>query len=134
MRGVPTVVVDGNNVMGAAADGWWRDRPAAARRLLGRLQAYARASGDRVVLVLDVPQPDLPEGDAGGVEVRYPGRRGRDAGDDRVVDLLDGELAGAGDVEVVTSDRALRDAAAARPGVGVTGAGAFLGRLDELGC
>ncbi|HEX8581409.1 MAG TPA: NYN domain-containing protein [Acidimicrobiales bacterium] len=128
-----TVVVDGNNVMGAAADGWWRDRPAAARRLLARLQAYGRASGDRVVLVLDVPQADLPEGDAGGVEVRYPARRGRDAGDERVVDLLDGELAG-DEVEVVTSDRALRDAASARPGVSVTGAGAFLRRLDDLGC
>jgi hypothetical protein len=32
-----TVVVDGNNVIGSVADGWWRDRPKAARRLLARL-------------------------------------------------------------------------------------------------
>jgi hypothetical protein len=29
----PTVVVDVANVMGARADGWWRDRPGAALRL-----------------------------------------------------------------------------------------------------
>ena len=78
-----TVVVDGNNVMGAAADGWWRDRPAAVLRLLARLQCYTRATGDAVLLVLDVPQADLPEGDADGVTVRYATRRGRDAADDR---------------------------------------------------
>src|SRR5215218_2208610 len=31
------LVIDGNNVIGAVADGWWRDRPAAVRRLLARL-------------------------------------------------------------------------------------------------
>ena len=65
-----TLVVDGNNVIGAAVAGWWRDPPAAVLRLLGRLQCYRSATGDVVVLVLDVPQRDLPEGDHGGVAVR----------------------------------------------------------------
>ena len=43
------LVVDGNNVIGAVADGW-RDRPAAVRRLLGRMQCL----GEPAVLVLDV--------------------------------------------------------------------------------
>ena len=66
------LVIDGNNVIGAVADGWWRDRPAAVRRLLGRLQCL----GERAVLVLDVPQPDLAEGDHDGITVRYATRRG----------------------------------------------------------
>ena len=39
------VLVDGNNVMGAAADGWWRDRAGAARKLVGRLRCYGAATG-----------------------------------------------------------------------------------------
>jgi 8-oxo-dGTP diphosphatase len=113
--------------MGAVADGWWRDRQAAVRRLLARLVAFAAAGGEPITLVLDVPQPDLPEGDHDGVRVVYATRRGRDAADDRIR-----ELAMAGD-EVVTSDRALRaDVAAA--GATVVGAGSFLRRLADAGC
>jgi 8-oxo-dGTP pyrophosphatase MutT (NUDIX family) len=36
-----TVIVDGANVMGARADGWWRDRAGAAARLYGELAALA---------------------------------------------------------------------------------------------
>ncbi|HEY8545723.1 MAG TPA: hypothetical protein VIL36_11770 [Acidimicrobiales bacterium] len=84
-----TTVVDGNNVMGSVPDGWWRDRPGAVRRLLARLQRYAGTTGQPVVLVLDVPQADLPEGPHDGVEVVYARRRGRDAADDRILELLD---------------------------------------------
>ncbi|MGH9224575.1 MAG: NYN domain-containing protein [Acidimicrobiales bacterium] len=121
-------MVDGNNVVGAAADGWWRDPPAAVRRLLERLHCYARSSGEDVVLVLDVPQPDLAEGDDGhGVEVRYATRAGRNAADDRIR-----ELTQRGDV-VVTSDRALADDVKAA-GAAVLGSGAFLSRLQQTGC
>ncbi|MCU1450560.1 MAG: hypothetical protein JWP02_2730 [Acidimicrobiales bacterium] len=124
-----TVVVDGNNVMGATADGWWRDRPGAVRRLLARLQCYARSGGDRIVLVLDVPQADLPEGDHDGVTVQYARRRGRNAADDRIRELL-GEL----DVAVVvTSDRALADDVRAT-GVEVSGARSLLTRVEAAGC
>ena len=130
-----TLVVDGHNVIGARPDGWWRDRPGAARRLLARVQCLAAAppggdGGPTIVLVLDDPVPGLPEGDHGGVTVGYARRRGRDAADDRIVEdvaALDGP------VEVVTSDRALA-ARVAGPGVAVTGAGTFLARLDRAGC
>jgi hypothetical protein len=125
------LIIDGNNVMGAAADGWWRDRPAAVRRLLARVQCHAAATADaRVVLVLDVPQADLPEGEHDGVEVVYATRKGRDAADDRIRELVAGH--GDGELEVVTSDRALR--ADMGPRVTVTGAGTFLGRLEASGC
>ena len=126
-----TIVVDGNNVIGAVADGWWRDRPAAVRRLLGRLRCYQQHSGATVILVLDVPQPDLPSGLHDGVEICYPGRRGRDAADERIIELLDErDLA---NVEVITSDRTLR-AEASNRNVTTVGARTFLTRLDEAHC
>lgn len=124
------IVVDGNNVIGTVPDGWWRDRPAAARRLLARLQCLRARTGSELVLVLDVIDPELPEGDHTGVDVRYATRRGRNAADDRIRDLvaeLDNDR-----LEVVTSDRAL--AADLRSSAIVVTAKAFLTRLDEAGC
>jgi predicted RNA-binding protein with PIN domain len=125
-----TVVVDGNNVIGTVPDGWWRDRPAAARRLLARLQCLHARTGDEVLLVLDAVDPELPEGDHSGVAVYYATRRGRDAADDRIRELV-GELDGDG-LEVVTSDRAL--AADVRPAAQIVTARQFLARLDASGC
>lgn len=135
-----TVVVDGNNVIGSVPNGWWRDRRAAVRRLLARLVCYRQRTGVTVVLVLDVPQGDLPEGHHEGVEILYPRQRGRNAADHKIVELL-GELdAGSnedvdstGGVEVVTSDRALASSAADLDAK-VVGARTFLTRLDDLGC
>jgi hypothetical protein len=129
-----TVVVDGNNVIGSVADGWWRDRPGAVRRLLGRLQCYGRRSGHEVLLVLDVAQADLPAGDHDGVEVRYASRRGRNAADDEIVEVL-GRRSFPGEVEVVTSDRVLATSARSTPPrPRVTGARTFLTDLDRTGC
>jgi predicted RNA-binding protein with PIN domain len=125
-------VVDGMNVIGARADGWWRDRDGAARRLLRRLQHAAAHTDDVIALVLDGrPPADLAEGDHGGVVVRYARRRGRDAADDRIVELVSGDADPAG-IHVVTSDRDLADRVIAL-GATTEGAGAFLRRLDRLG-
>jgi predicted RNA-binding protein with PIN domain len=129
MTAVP-LVVDGNNVMGAAADGWWRDRSGAARRLGERVRGYAAASGRPVTIVFDDAVPDLPEGGHGPLTILYATRRGRDAADDRIVELLE---ALPPPIEVVTSDRAL--AARARAlGAEVRGAGSFLRGLGRHGC
>lgn len=130
-RTVRTVVVDGNNVIGSVPDGWWRDLPAAVRRLLARLVCYRRRTQHTVILVLDVAQPDLSEGSHDGVEVCYATRAGRNAADERILELL--EDLGSADIEVVSSDRALAVNAAGRDAV-IVGAGAFLDRLDDLGC
>ena len=124
------VVVDGSNVIGTVPDGWWRDRPAAARRLLARLQCLHARTGDELVLVLDVVDPELPEGEHEGVTVRYATRRGRNAADDRIRELV-ADLDGTA-LEVVTSDRAL--AADIRPPATVISAKRFLTRLDEATC
>jgi predicted RNA-binding protein with PIN domain len=126
------IVVDGMNVIGAKPDGWWRDRDAAARRLLQRLQQAAARSGDAFTLVLDGPPlADVAEGDHEGVAVRYARRRGRDAADDRIVELVAGDPEAA-ELLVVTSDRDLVDRVTAR-GAATEGAGAFLRRLQGLG-
>jgi predicted RNA-binding protein with PIN domain len=128
---VARLVIDGMNVIGSRPDGWWRDRDAAVRRLVVRLRALARSSGDDVTVVLDGrPLGDLPEGGHDGVEVEYARRAGRDAADDRIVDLV-GAHPDPGELDVVTSDRELARRVRAL-GAAVTGAGTLLGRLDGL--
>ncbi len=126
-------VVDGNNVMGSRPDGWWRDRVGAALRLHGRLVAFAEDRGDPVTLVLDgAPNERLPEGERDAIDVRYATRGGRDAADDRIVELVDELRAGGvADVRVVTSDRGLVTRVE-RLGATVVRSGPFLGRLDRL--
>lgn len=46
------LVVDGANVVGSRPDGWWKDRPGAARRLHEAL-LVADTSYDEIVLVLE---------------------------------------------------------------------------------
>lgn len=102
------MIIDGNNVIGARADGWWRDRDAAARRLVTDLGALV-AGGDRVTVVFDGRgSSDMPEGEHHGVIVFYAGRSGPDAADDRIVELVEAEPEPAS-VTVVTSDRELRE-------------------------
>jgi predicted RNA-binding protein with PIN domain len=125
-------VVDGMNVIGARPDGWWRDRDGAARRLLRRLQRAATRTDDVLTLVLDGrPAPGLAEGNQGGVDLRYARRSGRDAADDRIVELVTAETDPAG-LRVVTSDRDLTERVLAL-GATTEGAGTFLRRLDRLG-
>jgi len=98
------LVVDGANVVGSRPDGWWKDRPGAARRLHEQLMV-ADTSYDEVVLVL--------EGAAkGGV------RAGRDAhvrtvhargsGDDTIVAEARAAAETGARVAVVTADRVLQ--------------------------
>ena len=125
-------VVDGMNVIGSRPDGWWRDRDAAARRLLSRLQHAATRSHEALTLVFDGrPTADVAEGVHDGVEVHYARRRGRDAADDRIVELV-GADSDPATLRVVTSDRELADRVTAL-GATTEGAGAFLRRLDDFG-
>jgi uncharacterized protein YaiI (UPF0178 family) len=116
-------VVDASNVIGARPDGWWRDRAGAARRLVAALDAFAARTGDAVTVVLDAGEPPAAE----RVEVLVAPRRGRDAADDAIVELL--EARGSDGVWVVTSDAELARRVRAL-GAEVEGAGGFRRRLD----
>jgi len=121
------LIVDASNVMGSRPDGWWRDRPAALRRLHRRLVLLA-ATGAAVTLVLD--RPDLSEGSTNGMTVVWPHRSGRDAADDRIVDLV-GAASDPAALEVVTADRALRTRVEAL-GARTSGPRVLHMRLDQL--
>ncbi len=119
------LLVDAANVIGSRPNGWWRDRPGAARALVERIRA-ATAAGRLprpVKVVLEgAARPGIAEATIDGVEVVHaPG-----SGDDTVVDLV-GD--GTEPVLVVSSDRGLRRRAENR-GAQVIGPRWLLDRLD----
>jgi len=63
-----TLIVDGANVMGSRADGWWRDRAGAMARLHGELAELA-ARG----ITGPVPGGEETGGDAPGITGPVPG-------------------------------------------------------------
>lgn len=120
-------LVDGNNVMGARPDGWWRDRAGAARRLVAALDAYAAATGEEVAVVFDGRPAEI---EAGRVDVAWAERRGPDAADDVIAARAAADPDPASLV-VVTSDARLAERVRAA-GATVEGAGGFRRRLDEV--
>lgn len=64
MSSMERYLVDGMNVVGSRPDGWWRDRPGAARSLALGLRDWAMRTGAEVTVVFD-GRPG-PAGDVGG--------------------------------------------------------------------
>jgi uncharacterized protein YaiI (UPF0178 family) len=113
------------NLIGSRPDGWWRDRPAAWRRLGRRLERYARESGDQVTLVLDGRRPADWEDP---VETVFAGGA-RDAADDAIVARVKADP-DAESLSVVTSDRGLEQRVR-KLGAAVVSVSAFRRRLEE---
>ncbi len=55
-------MIDGNNVFGSRADGWWNDRSAAADRFAQAVAEWCRTHADQVTLVFDGPITDATVG------------------------------------------------------------------------
>jgi predicted RNA-binding protein with PIN domain len=124
MSGERRWIVDGMNVIGSRPDGWWRDRAKAMRSLAADLAAWAE--GRAVTVVFDGRPLEVS---APGVEAVFASRRGPNAADDDIVELV----RSAGDpaaLNVVTSDgdlsRRVRDL-----GAEVVPAGSFRRMLDS---
>ena len=129
-------MVDVANVMGARADGWWRDRAGAALRLCREVLALAARdpgpSGSRPaaawVLVLEGRARDAAAAaagaSAGAADAGSPVRvvSAPASGDDAIVGVVAQVIASGESCLVVTADRELRrrcealDAAVAGPG------------------
>lgn len=102
-------VIDGNNVYGSRPDGWWNDRAAAQERFTQRIAEWCRTHDDDVTVVFDAPVADATRLLSGGnLRVIEATRRGRDAADDDIVDLVHELVVDDIDVRVVTSDKGLR--------------------------
>jgi uncharacterized protein YaiI (UPF0178 family) len=112
--------IDASNVIGSRPDGWWRDRDGAAARLIEDVRKWAR---EDTTVVLDAG-PDALLGTVGNVTVVRARRRGRDAADDEILELV----YGCDDALVVTSDAELARRVRAL-GADVLGAGEFRRRL-----
>jgi 8-oxo-dGTP diphosphatase len=133
----PVVVVDVANVMGARADGWWRDRAGAALRLYREVTELAARgvpgeSGDLVpvsfVLVLEGRAREA----AARLDTTHPGVRvvsAAGSGDDSIVTETACLVASGASCLVVTADRELRRRCAAE-GASVTGPSWLLGLLQ----
>ena len=120
--------VDGMNVIGTRPDGWWRDRDAAMLALVDRLERWAAAENEDVVVVFERrPSPPIR---STVIEVAHAPRPRRDAADDEIMRRLARE-AQPGLVRVVTSDRWLADRASA-VGAGVHAAEMFRALLDAF--
>jgi predicted RNA-binding protein with PIN domain len=126
----PSWLVDGMNLIGSRPDRWWNDRDGAVRRLIGELDRFAAATGDEVTVVFDRRPPDVAPGRHGAVEVGFASRRGRNAADHEIVDLLAAHP-DPGRHLVVTSDRRLVERVRGL-GAGVEGSSRFRRRLDQV--
>jgi predicted RNA-binding protein with PIN domain len=121
------LIVDGMNVIGSQPDGWWRDRPAARRRLVRSL-ALLDGGGDEVTVVFDgrATAGEEDQAVASGVRIAFaPG--GPNAADDAIVEMV-GAFERRRDVVVVTSDRLLGERIR-HLGARVESVGAFRSRL-----
>jgi rRNA-processing protein FCF1 len=99
------LLIDGANVVGSRPTGWWRDRAAAAARLVEQVRGAAAASAlaSPIVVVLEgAARKGVDEGSVDGVEVVHAAGDG----DDTIAALA---AEATRPVAVVTADRALAD-------------------------
>ena len=126
------VFVDGNNVMGARPDVWWRDRRGRGAAPDERDRGCgARACGGLWTVVFDGRAPARATPTPANLEVVYTGHGRRDGADDRIVARVAELGCGAGAL-VYTSDGRLR-VRVVRLGARVAGARVLLARCAAPG-
>ncbi|MFD3703771.1 NYN domain-containing protein [Nocardia sp. NPDC058658] len=123
------IVVDAANVIGSRANGWWKDRAGAARRLLSDVATLTTRLPEttEVTVVLE----GAAKAAADGAEPSAPRMRvvlAERSGDDKIVDVV-AEANSHEQITVVTADRELRTRVAAH-GAETVGPGWFWSQLD----
>jgi predicted RNA-binding protein with PIN domain len=119
-------IVDGMNVIGSRPDGWWKDRDGAIVALVQRLDRWASIRGEPVMVVFErAPRTPIT---SSVIEIAYAPRAAANSADDEIVRRIQSD-ARPDDIQVVTSDNALRDRVA-RLGATVHPAGSFRDLID----
>jgi hypothetical protein len=119
------LLVDAANVIGSRPDGWWRDRPGAARAFVARVRAAAvagRLEPPIVVVLEGQARRGADAGVADGVTVVHAAHGGDDT-------LVAAAADAAAPVTLVSADRELGRRVEAL-GAEVTRPGWLLDRLD----
>ena len=93
-------------------------------------EVVSRLDGEDLTVVFDHRPPDVDPGRHGAVGVAFASRRGRNAADDEIVDMLAGDPEPAG-ARVVTSDRRLAERVR-ELGAGVEPSSRFRRRIDQV--
>jgi predicted RNA-binding protein with PIN domain len=117
------------NVIGSRPDRWWNDPDRAVRRMIDQLCSYADTTREDVTVVFDRRPRDVEPGRYGELTVAFARRRGRNAADHEIVDLVERDD-DPGAITVVTSDERLSDRVR-ELGAHVRSAGSFRRRVDE---
>jgi predicted RNA-binding protein with PIN domain len=131
VRGRPSRrwIVDGMNVIGSRPDRWWNDPDRAVRRLIEQLDGYEQGRPEELTVVFDRRPPDVAPGRHGSITVGFASRRGRNAADHEIVEMVARDPDPTS-ITVVTSDARLAERVRDL-GASVTTSGTFRRRLDE---
>lgn len=122
-------LIDGMNLIGSRPDGWWNDPDRAIRNLIDELNQFTAVADQDVTVVFDRRPRELASGRHGQVSVVFASRRGRNAADHDIVEMVAGDE-DPGSLAVVTSDTRLKERVR-ELGAAVETAGAFRRRLDR---
>ena len=122
-------VVDGMNVIGSRPDRWWNDPDRAVRRFIDELDRFHQGRSGELTVVFDRRPPEVEPGLHGSITVAFASRRGRNAADHEIVEMVARDP-DPGSLSVVTSDARLAERVR-ELGASVTSSGAFRRRLDD---
>jgi predicted RNA-binding protein with PIN domain len=123
-------LVDGMNVIGSRPDRWWNDPDRAVRKLIEELGRFGGVGGEEVTVVFDRRPGDVGPGRHGDVTVVFASRRGRNAADHEIVQIVSADEDPAS-LSVVTSDVRLAERVR-ELGAKVVSSGTFRRRLDRV--
>ena len=116
------------NLIGSRPDGWWNDPDRAVRGLIDELIRFGSLTGDELTVVFDRHPRDVQAGRRDGLFVTFASRRGRNAADYEIEQMVEAD-GDTGSLTVVTSDRPLVERVR-ELGASVVGSGTFRRRLD----
>ena len=117
------------NLIGSRPNRWWNDPDRAVRDLIEELGRFVSTTDDEVAVVFDRRPHDVHAGRHDGVDVAFASRRGRNAADHEIVEIVASDDDPASRT-VVTSDVPLAERVR-ELGATVVGAGTFRRRLDR---